>query len=181
MLIYLMRHGQTDYNVLQLCNDDPARGVHLTALGREQANAAADVLRHAPIEHIYVSELPRTRETAEIVNRHHGVPVTVSALLNDVRSGCDGLPARTYLEAIAGDPLHARVKGGETLLEHRERVSAFIESLRAQTARTVLVVGHEETVRAFTWYFHGLSERDWMGAGARNGEIIEYQLNAGAT
>ncbi len=36
MKTYFMRHGQTNYNVLGLCNDDPARPVHLTDLGIEQ-------------------------------------------------------------------------------------------------------------------------------------------------
>lgn len=74
MKLLLMRHGQTNYNRLGLCNDDPRDAVYLTDLGRRQALAAAVALRAARLEHIFVSELPRTRQTAEIVNRRvsHG-------------------------------------------------------------------------------------------------------------
>ena len=64
MNVICMRHGQSEYNILGLCNDDPARKVRLTEQGRRQAERAAGELREAPLERIFCSELPRTRETA---------------------------------------------------------------------------------------------------------------------
>ncbi len=69
-----MRHGKTNYNILRLCNDDPKREVHLTEKGSTQAEDAANKLKNVPIVRIIVSELPRTRQTAEIVNQYHPAP-----------------------------------------------------------------------------------------------------------
>lgn len=90
MNIYCMRHGCTNFNDLGLCNDDPERDVHLTEVGQAQAQAAALALRVVRLQRILVSPLPRTRETAEIINRHHAVPIEIHADLSDVRSGFDG-------------------------------------------------------------------------------------------
>ena len=63
-----MRHGRTNYNDLNLCNDDPNRDVHLTNKGIMQAEEAALALRDVVFDRMIVSPLPRTRQTAEIIN-----------------------------------------------------------------------------------------------------------------
>nr|WP_292992781.1 histidine phosphatase family protein [Nitrosomonas sp.] len=78
-----MRHGRTNYNDLGLCNDDPARDVYLTEAGIAQAQSAALALREVAFERILVSPLPRTRQTAEIVNRYR----IISQRLVMIRSG----------------------------------------------------------------------------------------------
>lgn len=155
MVIYFMRHGRTNYNDLGLCNDDPARDVHLTEAGIEQAQSAALALRDVAFERIIVSPLPRTYQTAEIINRHHLVPIEVHADLADIRSGFEGMPVANYFAAISSDPLRKRVNGGESLLDHKQRVLRFIDWLKVQEDKTVLVVAHEETMRVFVAYFEG--------------------------
>ncbi|MFD4422127.1 histidine phosphatase family protein [Agromyces sp. NPDC058484] len=75
MLIALIRHGQTDWNLagrMQGRSDIP-----LNAVGREQARAAASALMSAetePWDAIVSSPLGRARETAEIIATTVGVP-----------------------------------------------------------------------------------------------------------
>jgi alpha-ribazole phosphatase len=176
MRLLCLRHGQSEYNILRLCNDNPARPVHLTTLGRAQAEAAAQRLRCEPLERIFCSELPRTRETARIVGRHHRVPIQTRPDLNEIRSGCDGLPVETYFRAITHDRLKARVDDGETLLEHKARVLGFLEWLRAQAYDTVAVVAHEETLRVFAAYARNLSDHAMIGLQFANCEILEIEL-----
>lgn len=176
MKVYLLRHGQTNYNVLGLCNDSPTPQVRLTPLGREQAAAAAARLRGVHLDRIITSELPRTRETADIVNREHGVPGAAHAGLNDWRTGLDGRPVAALYAAIVRDPLHTRLPGGETLAEHRARVYRFFDELRAQTDRAVLVVAHEETLRAAAAYFRKLSDEAMLALRFQNGELLEFDL-----
>jgi broad specificity phosphatase PhoE len=155
MKLYVMRHGRTNYNDLGLCNDDPNANVHLNAIGKQQARAAAEQLRDVTLDRIIVSPLPRTRQTAEIVNRYHHAPIEVHPDITDIRSGFDGKSVAEYFAAIAHDPLNARVNGGESLLDHKQRVLGFIDGLRRQVQHTILVVAHEETVRVFVAYFEG--------------------------
>ncbi len=155
MSVYCMRHGRTNYNDLGLCNDDPSRNVHLTPTGLEQAQSAAWALRDVAFERMIVSPLPRARQTAEIVNRYHAVPIETHADLADIRSGFEGELVPDYFAAIRHDPLRARMNGGESLLDHKLRVLRFIEWLRGQPDKVVLVVAHEETMRVFIAHFEG--------------------------
>jgi probable phosphoglycerate mutase len=155
MNLYVMRHGRTNYNELGLCNDDPNADVNLNAAGKQQAQAAAEQLRDVALDRIIISPLPRTRQTAEIVNRYHHAPIEVHPDLADIRSGFDGRSVAEYFAAIADDPLNARVNGGESLLDHKQRVLGFIDWLRHQPQDNILVVAHEETVRVFAAYFEG--------------------------
>lgn len=177
MMVYCMRHGQTNYNIKRLCNDNPGADVHLTPAGRRQAREAAEGLERVPLEKIIVSELPRTRETAEIVNRHHGVDIVTNPQINDIRSGFDGQPVRQYQRAISRDPLHVRPEGGESLVDHKQRVVDFIRWLREQPYGTVLVVAHEETLRVFYTYFLGLDDDQMLWLDFRNGEIISFEVH----
>jgi alpha-ribazole phosphatase len=153
MNLYVMRHGRTNYNELGLCNDDPEIDVHLNDIGKRQAQAAAELLRDVKLDRIMVSPLPRTRQTAEIVNQYHDVPILVDPDISDIRTGFDGEAVEAYFTAIAHDPLHARINGGESLLDHKQRVLRFIRRLHYPLHTNTLVVAHEETMRVFISYF----------------------------
>ena len=155
MKLYVMRHGRTNYNELGLCNDDPRTDVHLNETGKQQARKAAERLRDVQLDRIIVSPLPRTRQTAEFVNRYHDAPIDVHPDIADIRSGFDGKAVSEYFAAIARDPLNARVNGGESLLDHKRRVSGFIHWLLQQPQQNILVVAHEETMRVFIACFEG--------------------------
>lgn len=174
MKLFCLRHGETNYNLLRLCNDDPAVDVHLTPRGIEQAQAAAQALANETIARVFVSPLPRTRQTADIVNRVHRAPVEAHAALHDWRTGLDGSPVAELYERIARDPWHTRIDGGETLFEHRQRVLGFIDWLREQPPAPALVVAHEETLRVFCAYFQGLSDAEMLALRFRNGEMLTF-------
>ena len=174
MSLWFMRHGETYYNQLGLCNDDPRRDVHLTETGIRQAELAAAHLRDKPLQRILVSELPRTWQTAEIVNRYHRVPISCTPALNDIRSGFDGRPVAEYFAAIAHDPLHARIHGGESLLDHQQRIYHFLDDLRLRQEDAVLIVAHEETLRVINAWFRHLPDNALREQHFGNGEILEF-------
>jgi len=176
MKLHCMRHGQSEYNVLGLCNDDPAREVRLTKLGRRQAQWAAEQLAQLPVQQVFCSELPRARETAEIVCALLGAPLETHPGLNDIRSGCDGRPVQDYYRAIAHDRMHARVGSGETLAEHKKRVRRFIKWLKKRNYNDVLIVAHEETLRVFAAYARGLSDARMLELTFANCEVFSFDL-----
>jgi alpha-ribazole phosphatase len=174
MSLWFMRHGETNYNRLGLCNDDPRRDVYLTDKGIQQAELAAEQLRDKPLRRILVSELPRTQQTAQIINRYHDVPIQRHPALNDIRSGFDGLPVADYFAAIDRNPLHARVNGGESLLDHKQRICGFLEDLRSRQEDALLIVAHEETLRVINAWFRSLPDNKLREQHFGNGEILEF-------
>lgn len=174
-----MRHGRTNYNELGLCNDDPGTDVHLTQEGIAQAQSAALALRDVAFDRIIVSPLFRTRQTAEIVNHFHAVPIEMHTDLADIRSGFDGKAVLDYFAAIADDPLHKRVNGGESLFDQKQRVMRFIDWLKTQQDEIVLVVAHEETMRVFIAHFEGgIDDEQLSDIHVDNCEFRRYDLSS---
>ena len=176
MQLYVMRHGQTNYNIEGLCNDDPSKDVHLTERGKQQAQIVAEKLKDKSFEKILVSELPRTRQTVEIINQHHHVNITVHRLINDIRSGFDSLPVADYQNAIAHDPLHCKLNNGESLLEHKQRIVEFITWLQTQNFASVLVVAHEESMRVFYAYYNQLDDDEMIKLAFDNCDYYQFSL-----
>lgn len=156
MRIIGLRHGQSQYNVAGLCNDDDRRAVDLTPQGTGQAEAAAAALRDAALAQAYCSPLLRARRTAAIVAGALGLDVTIEPRLADIRSGFDGRPVADYLQAIAADPVDMRVNGGESLRDYRLRVDGFLDELLQRGVDDLLLVAHEETLRMLDARSHGL-------------------------
>jgi broad specificity phosphatase PhoE len=158
--LLFMRHAESVYNVLGLCNADPALPVPLTENGRHQAEDAATRLAATRIDSIFVSELPRARATAAIVNRHYGAPVRIDARLNDRRNGFEGRPVADYLAAVSHDPLHCIPDGdgGETYQELKVRVGGFLDEIVNEPAQHVLVVSHHEVLQVAYGRFAGYSD-----------------------
>lgn len=174
--IWFMRHGQTNYNLQGLCNSDPYKPVHLTEAGKQQARQAAQQLRAVPLQKILVSQLPRTAETAAIINEYHAVPIHIEPQINDIRSGFEDLPVGDYQAAIAADRLHLKFNEGESLLEHKQRIVTFLERLQQQKPRGLLVVAHEETLRVIKAYFEQLDDAEMIELQFQNCEILQYDL-----
>jgi len=81
----LIRHGQSEFNVrFAGTGIDPGiEDAPLTALGLEQAEAAARTLADARITRIIASPYTRTLQTAAPFARRFGLPVTISPLVRE--------------------------------------------------------------------------------------------------
>lgn len=145
MKVYIARHAETNYNVLDLCNDSPDVDVHLTPKGIEQAELLAKTLKDVDFDLIITSDFPRTKETARILNQHHNVPTIADSRINDVISGFEGKPVKDFREARRGakNPWTVRLNGGESFEDEKLRVGKFLESLKKRDEKRVLVVTHK--------------------------------------
>lgn len=160
MIIHLIRHGETNFNILGLCNDNPAVDVHLTETGIAQARQMARELANESLDIILVSQLPRTRQTAEYINACHNVAIREESRLNDIRSGFDSKPVTQYFSHVGHDRLNIVPPGGESLGQFKQRTNSFIDSLISERLDNVLIVAHEETLRVFYARFKALADKD---------------------
>jgi len=179
MKLYVARHGQSLYNALGICNSDPSVKVPLTDTGIRQAEELGDQLANTPIEAVYVSQLERTHQTADIVLRHHpDTKVIEDARLNDINTGFEGQPVIEYQEYRdqITDPWNDHFDGGESLHEVRLRIEAFIEDLKKQPYSSVLVVTSQDPGRAFRGVIEQLSDENTWLHPMDNGSYFLFDL-----
>ncbi|HEY1566233.1 MAG TPA: histidine phosphatase family protein [Solirubrobacteraceae bacterium] len=152
--IRLARHGETDDNVapfrFQGWTDTP-----LNDTGRRQAHELADRVSGDPIASLWASDLSRARETAEIVGSRIGLEPVLDQRL---REGARGRWETHLMQDIERDEpeLYAawrrggadfRFPGGESLLEHQQRVSEALSEIHAAGPLPALVVCHGGSIR----------------------------------
>ena len=169
--IYLMRHAEAAYIQADGTPASDSRLVLLTALGREQAQVQAAVLREISFERAVCSGLPRTVETAQIVlSGRAGPQLEQMPVLEEIKPGHDLPPAREraawiaqvanpWSDAAAPD---ARFLGGERFRDFEARVLPAFDELLADTSwRTLLLVLHGAVNRVL---LNRVMNLPWQGA-----------------
>ena len=144
--ICLVRHGETEWNLGQRIQGH--RDMPLNATGQGQAAALAAALAGQSFSAIYCSDLLRARQTAEPLAQHLGVQPMFEQELRERNFGC--CEGQTYDEIMAGDADVALgfasrqpdfvLPGGESLLQHLERVERCLSRLAAKHAGECIAV-----------------------------------------
>jgi 2,3-bisphosphoglycerate-dependent phosphoglycerate mutase len=182
--VYLVRHGQSEWNVLRLTQGQTPHPT-LTTLGREQAEVAADLIaadlavRDASVARIITSDLARAVETAEIIAERLGGTVSHDPRLRE--QGLGALEGQGYEESWAAadsfdwsDPT-LPIAGGESLMEVYARTAAVLDAVHPDGS--VVLVSHGGPIRAAVSYLKGVKphESDWVGV--PNGSVarIDHQ------
>lgn len=147
--IYLMRHAAVSYFDADGRPLDP-RTVPLTAEGRRQAQAAAQLLADVRFDLAICSGLTRTVETARIVLGARSLPLHDDARFKEVRAGrfADIAPEQRerligYAYETAGEPDGSFI-GGERWTDFGARVGAAWNTLIARDDWcNLLLVAHD--------------------------------------
>ncbi|GEL26201.1 hypothetical protein PSU4_51550 [Pseudonocardia sulfidoxydans NBRC 16205] len=143
-MLYLVRHGESTWNVAGLLQGCTAH-VPLTARGRAQARAAAEVLAARPVRAIVSSDQRRAVDTAAVIAARLGLPVVTTAALREQCHGAwEGTSAAGRAEMLAGADPDWAPPGGEPARALAARVETFLDG--CVPVGTVLV-SHGETLR----------------------------------
>lgn len=176
MKIFVVRHGQSVYNLKNLVNDYPEKDVHLTSLGINQSEDLARKLKDRKFDVIFVSEFPRARETADIINKYHNILINVDPRLNERKTGFDGRLESEFEKAVEKDRFHIKPKNGESWQEEKKRLFSFLDDIKKNRYESVLVVTHGDNMLIIKGYFKKLSDQEmWNLSYPDNCEIIEYE------
>ena len=152
--IYLVRHGQTNWNILGKTqghgNSD------LTEKGIDQAKDLADAMVKYPIDYIYSSDLGRAVQTAEIIADKFDKEVIATPSLREMGFGeWEGLLIKEIQEKYGdvyktwrNEPHLAEIPGGETLHIIKERTDKFLKELNEKyDGKHIVLVTHSVTAR----------------------------------
>ncbi|MCL6510514.1 MAG: histidine phosphatase family protein [Anaerolineae bacterium] len=153
--VWLVRHGQTDWNHQRRYLSDADRG--LTDYGRLQVQALARFFASRKVDVIVHSGLVRTEATALAIRGARDVPIVRDERWREVSHGAwEGLTyrevLRRYPEDAArrfADPVNHAPLHGESLAHMAERVRQAWDDLGAQFAgRRVVVATHSGPIQA---------------------------------
>jgi probable phosphoglycerate mutase len=177
--VYLVRHGQSEWNVLRLTQGQTAHP-RLTDLGRDQAERAArliglDLARRTPVPEtrIVSSDLVRARETADVLAQRMGGEVELDERLREQHLG--SLEGRAYDDTWAVAAMHdwsdptLPVAGGESLQDVHDRMAAVLAE--ADRSRVTVLVSHGDAIRAAIAHLNGLEPHQSPWVEVPNGAV----------
>lgn len=154
MILYIVRHGQTDYNIVRRIQGQS--NSQLTDLGIRQAQCLAKRLENMVFDACYASDLDRAVDTARILRPN--ADIALDKRLRERSFGqWQGLNymdiKQQYPELIrryeSYDPSFSP-PGGESWLQMRERAKSFLDNVaqRHENDNVVLAVSHGGLIKA---------------------------------
>ena len=187
MKLYIIRHGQTDWNVagkIQGSQDIP-----LNETGRAQAACLAKGMERRPVNAIYSSPQRRALETARAIADRQKVQVFLLPQLVEIsygewegRTGEDILTTdRELYEAWWQHPATVAPPGGETLNQVDSRCRAAWDYIRSHMTGDTAVVAHGGTLAHFIMHIlEGQPDAQEIVVGNASITTVEFDPETGA-
>lgn len=174
MLLYIIRHGQTQWNVEKRLQG--RADTELDKDGIRLAKVTAEKMKDIPFDLALTSPLKRARNTAEIILAGRNVPIIEDERLMEISFGSwEGLScSKTNFEIPTEhfDDFYQKpfefvtAADGETIRQVCERLKGFYEELIAKKAyqdKTILIATHGCAVRALLNNVYENKEDFWRG------------------
>lgn len=168
--IYFVRHGETDLNKesSEASSDQPVRGwsnVPLNQQGIKEAQKAADSVKDLPIDHIVASDLPRAKQTANIIGNRLGITPEFDPGLRTwnlgEHTGKAGQEVHDEVNRLCHDAQDERPKGGESFNEFKDRILGTMSDIvQRHSDKELLIVSHNSPERILhAWTEAGQPEK----------------------
>lgn len=160
-VMLLIRHGQNDY-VKQAKLAGRLPGVHLNAVGLEQAARLAEALKSTKLQAVYSSPLERATETAKAIASAQGLKVVNIEGLSEIDIGrWQGLTLRAARRrklwpTIQHAPSLARFPEGESFIDAQSRIVNALETLRLRHSGAIVCVSHADPIKLAISHYVGM-------------------------
>ena len=176
MNLYVVRHGQTDWNIQGFVQG--LTDIELNSTGIEQANQVAEQLKDIKFCTIYSSPLKRTIYTAHLINKYHNLNIITDHIIiercignlevtNGLKNKFDYWDYKLNLDdnnVESVKSLFNRIKG--FLLE--------IYELYKDTDSNILIVTHGGTSIAINAIINNITS-DLFSLGIKNCEVKVFE------
>ena len=189
MKIYLVRHGETEWNKeYRLQGQVDTR---LNDYGRELAVITAEALKEIPFDVIYHSPLCRAEETAVILKRDRNIEIIPDDRIKEMSFG---IAEGCHIGAIKNspeDPMYNFLKhpdkyiapeNGESFEEVYSRSADFIRKVilpLEETCENVLIVAHGAVNRTILNSVAGIPVSDFWNIRLKNCAVSIMDLTNG--
>ena len=199
MNLYIIRHGQTDMNVLHRMQG--RTDTRLNEKGRQQAREAAKFLKEERIvpDRVIVSPLDRARETAEIVSgRPRDLQEPDDRIIEMCFGEAEGKPneelAQGFYESFFRTVVdYEPPDGAESYEDLFDRIADFVEDLRKRYilragetdvkerrgdhGPTIFVVSHGAALHALLAYVGHVERKDFWKIDVNNCAVFQVFLS----
>lgn len=165
--IYLMRHGETDYNAQNIVQGGGIDSV-LNSVGHHQSGLFYEAYKKTSFSAVYSSPLQRARQTLQpfvnvgyALNIHPGLTEMGWGVMEGLRHNHEiEKHFRATLDEWAHGNLDHSVEGGESPNEVRDRVcTALTDILTRHSEGNLLICTHGRTLRIFLCFLLGYDLR----------------------
>jgi len=162
MEIFVTRHGQTDWNVLEKIQGQT--DIELNDVGKQQAEETSKLIKNENINLIITSPLKRAKETAQIINKNFNVTIIEDNRLMERKFGQnEGLTKNTIKKLKENNPEMKEIwnynknidcNGIETMHDFCNRIYEFLDdaSIRYKD-KNILLVTHGGVFVPMNYYF----------------------------
>ena len=163
---WLIRHGQTDWNLTGRWQGQSENAPGLNNTGRAQALAILDLLPNAKFSAIYSSDLLRARQTAELIADPLGLTIIFEPRLREMNLGIwEGMLSSDIeaqypheLAERARDPFHTRAPQGESPSDMTPRVISVVDEIAKERAdKPAIIVSHGVALAIIICHARGIS------------------------
>lgn len=174
MKIYVVRHGQVDDNARGIYNSPDS---DLNEKGIEQALELKELMRAIDYDIVISSSLIRARHTAEIINVLDKEIILSDELKERNAGSLTGMPLSTTNREEYWN-YYTELKQGEyeEIKDFFKRIYNFLDKLKEEKYKSVLLVTHSGVSKAINSYFEGIGDGLFLNRGLKNCEIKEYDL-----
>lgn len=178
MQIYLLRHGQTDWN-----NEKKLQGrtdIKLNETGIIQANDAAKDIKEIEFDVVFSSPLSRALDTAKIITENRNIPIIVDERLVEMSFGLlEG--TKNYLSTLnifTAPEKYVPGSEAESFEDVRNRAKSFLNDIKTMPYKRILIVSHGAFCRSLLCLIGNIPIKDtWKTPPMKNCQplIIEWK------
>lgn len=176
MEILLVRHGQTEWNLLKKVQGKA--DIQLNKKGIKQAEYIRDFLKNEKIDLILCSPLKRAIQTAEIVNEGRNIRMIIDKRVSERDFGeFEGMSNTDFdFNAFWSYRQNLKYDKAENIKEFFKRVYDFLDSIKNEYAgKRILIVSHGGISIPVRCYFEGIPNVDTLlPLCLENCEVVKY-------
>ena len=176
MNIFVVRHGQTEWNVMKKMQG--SADIELNEKGLSQASDTADMLRDLTFDAIFCSPLKRAKQTAEIINDDRGLNIVFDERLRERNYGeFEGTNKSSFnYNEFWSYQKNMKYEKAENVQDFFERIYDFLDDITSKEYDNILIVCHAGVEKAIECYFNGLMSDDKIGSFLPdNASVLKYK------
>ena len=178
MNIYVVRHGQTEWNVLKKMQG--SADIPLNEKGIEQARQTKQNLENTNIDIIFSSPLIRAKQTAEIINEERHLNIIFDDRLRERNYGeFEGTSKSSFnYNDFWAYGKNLKYNKAENVQDFFKRIYNFLDDIKVKYSdKNILIVCHAGVVKAIECYANKMLNDEEIGPFLPdNASVLKYKI-----